>query len=117
MTAYNLTPRQRKLLDFLVAYQSAHGHAASFADMEAGLGVRSRSTLTRLMHCLRDRGYVDWMPRAARSIVVKQQPTFTLPAATLARLYALSRAANDDPASVVAEAVALHLDEVAKETA
>jgi SOS-response transcriptional repressor LexA len=117
MTAYALTPQQRRLLDFLVSYQSAHGRAASFADMEAGLGVRSRYTLTRLMHGLRARGYVDWVPRAARSIVVTQQPTFTLPPATLAKLTAFCRAARDDPASVVADAVALHLDELAKETA
>lgn len=117
MTAYGLTPRQQDTLKFIVEYQSSHGGTSpSFDEIAAALAI-AKSRIHCLVHGLRNRGYVDFIPGAMRSIAVVQHPTFTLPPDTLAKLYALCRATGDKPADVVADAVALHLDELALEAA
>lgn len=114
---YGLTRRQRDTLDFIVAYQAEHRVSPSFTDIRIGLGAASNNGVHRLVHGLKERGYIDLTPGRWRSIVVREHPAFILPSDTLAKLYAFCRATGDDPASVVADAVTLHLDECALEAA
>jgi SOS-response transcriptional repressor LexA len=117
MTAFSLTRPQQKLLGFIVSYQAQHGLSPSFSDMATGLGIKSRYVLVNLMHGLKERGYVDWIPRHKRSIVVKRQPVFTLRPEVLAELYRFCEASGESPVAVVADAVALHLESFAAEKA
>ena len=111
-----LMPRQRETLEFIVAYQAERGLSPSFSEIAKAVGV-GKSRIHYLILGLWRRGYVDFKPGRWRSIIVLEQPTFTLPPDTLAKLYAFCQATKENPADVVADAVTLHLDELALKAA
>ena len=113
-----LTQRQRDTLEFIASYQVSHGGLSpSFDEIMNGIALKGKSGVQRLVVGLQDRGYIRYLPNKARSITILQHPTFTLPPDTLARLYAFCRATRENPADIVADAVLLHLDELALEAA
>lgn len=69
--ATGLTPKQRKLLDFIVGYQREHrGDSPSFTEMAAGIGVVTKSAVHRLLEALEERGAIVRDRRRARAIQV-----------------------------------------------
>lgn len=67
---YSLTPRQSELLAFIKEYQGYDHGAPSYDEMRIYLGLKSRSGINKLLNELRDRGYLTWIPTAARSITL-----------------------------------------------
>ncbi|WP_049976334.1 LexA family transcriptional regulator [Azospirillum sp. B506] len=64
-----LTPRQRKLLDFIDQYQRDHrGDSPSFAEMAAGIGLASKAPVHRLLEGMEERGAIVRDRRRARAI-------------------------------------------------
>lgn len=64
-----LTPKQRKLLDFIVGYQRSHrGDSPSFTEMAAGIGVVTKSAIHRTLEALEERGAIVRDRRRARAI-------------------------------------------------
>ncbi len=64
-----LTPKQRKLLDFIVGYQHSHrGDSPSFTEMAAGIGLASKAPVHRLLEALEERGAIVRDRRRARAI-------------------------------------------------
>ena len=53
-----LTQRQHDLLVYINNYISDHGISPSYDDMRAGLGLRSKSGIHRLISALVERGFL-----------------------------------------------------------
>ena len=112
-----LTQRQAACLASIRTYIAAHGRSPTYAEIAAALGGGSKSTVTRLLRALKQRGRIDFTRCASRSITLRADPAcdggwsgWGLPADLQARLDALCAQTGDDPASVIADAVALHID-------
>lgn len=66
-----LTPRQAELLRFLSSWQDEGGSVSPTFDQMAGaLGLKSKSGIHRLITSLEERGFIQRLPRQARSIRV-----------------------------------------------
>lgn len=70
MTAYGLTPRQSELMTFLATYDRDHGYAPTFDEMRCHLGLRSKSSIDRLLNALEERGHICRIPNRSRSISI-----------------------------------------------
>jgi len=115
-----LTPRQRDAFNFIARYIRAHdGVAPTLDEIAAGIEIRSKSGVKRLLGGLSERGYIETLPNRARSIRIKAQtelatPTsYTLPPKVQADLARYCSEHQEDEAAVVTDAVALFLDECA----
>ena len=64
-----LTPALRRTFDFLVDYQERHGFSPSYSEMCAALAV-GRDNIARMLRRLKERGYITYVYRRARSITV-----------------------------------------------
>jgi repressor LexA len=69
-TKYSLTPRQKQAYDFIVAYIDANDKSPSYHEIMVGTGLRSKSGANRLCYGLKDRGWIDFLPNCARSIII-----------------------------------------------
>ena len=108
MTAFGITQQMQRVLDFIRAYQLEHGRVPSFARIGAGLGLKSKSNVHRLIHALVERGRIWMMPGKARSMtMVPVSPVLTveLPPHLYAQVQDLARKAKVTPEAVVIEAV------------
>ena len=65
-----LTKRQRALLDFISAYIEKHRVSPSYEEMCAGIGIRNKSGINRLVTELQGRGHIVSSPNRARSISI-----------------------------------------------
>lgn len=65
-----LTIRQGEVLNFIRAYHAERGFAPSFAEIAEGVGLGSKSGVSRIVDGLVERGYIGRMAHQARSIVV-----------------------------------------------
>ena len=68
-----LTSKQTECLSTIDAL-TVDGVPPSFAELRVALGLSSNNGVHRLIHSLRDRGYVSFMPRKARSLEVIRRP-------------------------------------------
>lgn len=69
-----LTPRQRQLLDFITDYIDCEGCSPSYDEMQAHLGLKSKSGITRLVNGLAWRGWVTQQKHQYRSVRPIEQP-------------------------------------------
>ncbi len=70
-----LTKRQVDLLDFIAAYMaSEHGVSPTFEEMAAGIGVKSKSNIDRLVAGLCERGFLRRLKNRARSLEIIRMP-------------------------------------------
>lgn len=70
MTHHGLTPTQRKTMTFIETFDAKHGYAPSFDEMMGALGLKSKSSIERLVIALEERGHISRIPNRARSITV-----------------------------------------------
>jgi len=70
--AYGLTRRQRDVLLVIQELTGTAGRPPSIAEIAAELEIASRSQVHEILRALRTRGWVDWLPAAARSLRVLQ---------------------------------------------
>lgn len=68
-----LTPKQRKLLDFIRAAIEHDGSAPTFDQMARGMGVKSKSDIHRQLKGLEERGAIRRMPNRMRAIEVVEE--------------------------------------------
>lgn len=86
-----LTKRQSDLLVFIGEYQTREGFSPSFADMAAGIGLKSKSGVHRLLDGLVERGLVVRSFYRARAIDIVRKPDQSAREAALeARLKAIA---------------------------
>jgi repressor LexA len=67
-----LTPRQKEVLDFLVAYIERHGFSPSFEEIASGLRLSSLATVHKHISALEQKGYVRRRFNESRSIEVSR---------------------------------------------
>lgn len=65
------TSTQYRVLDFLKSYHQQHGYPPSLAEIAMGIGVRSRSLISRHIHSLAKAGYIELEPGKYRQIRLK----------------------------------------------
>lgn len=65
-----LTSMQARTLDLIRAYIASEGVAPSLADLQTGLGLSSKSGVSRLIDALQERGHIRRLHHRARSIQV-----------------------------------------------
>jgi SOS-response transcriptional repressor LexA len=63
-----LTQKQGALLDYLRANCGSGRVSPSYGEIVAALGLAGKDSAHRLVHSLRERGYIDFLPGQARSI-------------------------------------------------
>lgn len=67
-----MTRRQQQLLEFIKAFmEHSGGVSPSFNEMQAELGLRSKSGIHRILTSLEERGYIARHQRLARAISVR----------------------------------------------
>lgn len=65
-----LTRRQAQTLDFIRQYVTENACAPSYEEIGAGIGLRSKSGVMRLVNGLKERGHVRHEPGMARTLEV-----------------------------------------------
>lgn len=83
-----LTKKQRDLLLFINEYTQKTGLSPSFEEMKAGLDLRSKSGIHRLINALVERGFLERLPNKARALEVKKLPENVAAAAQAAAVSA-----------------------------
>ena len=71
MERNRLTRNEVRVLKFIEAYIDEHDFAPSQQEMAEHLGHRSRGNVNRVVHRLRELGFIDFTNQRARDIVVK----------------------------------------------
>lgn len=79
-----LTKKQRDLLQFINDYTRETGLSPSFEEMKAGLDLRSKSGIHRLINALVERGFLARLPNKARALEVVKLPESMTATATAA---------------------------------
>jgi repressor LexA len=65
---FALTPRQRQVLDALIAAIDSTGVTPSFQEIADEVGLGSKSGVARIMDALEQRGWIQRLPTFARDI-------------------------------------------------
>lgn len=117
-----LTPAQRRCFRVIEAHLAANGSAPSYEEIRKALGHASKGAVARLIEALRARGWIRYQEHIRNSITIVPgastfAPSYILPPKVEAALRAHCIATGDRPADVVADFVALMLDEAEKVSA
>jgi SOS-response transcriptional repressor LexA len=108
--ALGLTSRQRQALDLITRHIAQHGVSPTYDEMQARMGLRSKSGIHRIVVGLERRGAIVRSPRLGRSIAlptegyhVTLQPTLSAMLERRAKRFRLP------PETVIALAVEAYL--------
>lgn len=63
-----ITPQQRRILRFIVAYQQRHGYPPSVREIGTSVGLASSSTVHWHLHALERLGYLKRDPNKPRAL-------------------------------------------------
>jgi repressor LexA len=63
----DLTPRQKSVLDFVIAFQRQHRMAPTVREIGAHLGLRGPAGIHRILNVLKDKGYILAEPGKKRA--------------------------------------------------
>lgn len=73
-----ITPRQEEVLEAIEGLIDRHGYPPTIRELGAELGLRSTSSVARLLMRLKTAGVVDWNPTQVRTLrVVHGDPKHT----------------------------------------
>ncbi|MCM3242673.1 transcriptional regulator [Cytobacillus oceanisediminis] len=64
----DLSRRQKETLEAINQYIIKHNYPPAFRDLAEMLGLKSSSTVSELLHKLRDKGYISWEPTQPRTL-------------------------------------------------
>lgn len=65
-----LTRAQQEVLSYISNHIDEYGHSPRFEEIKTYLGLKSKSGVHRLIYSLKERGFVDFLPHKARSIII-----------------------------------------------
>ena len=63
-----MTKRQSECLAFIKQFWEDHGYAPKFEHIRIALGLKSKSSVHRLIHALRERGLVEFTPHRRQTV-------------------------------------------------
>lgn len=117
-----LTRRMQDCLQVIDQYIREHGHAPSHDDIRLALNLKAKSGVVRLVDSLEERGWIKRGHNLTRSISIVASnentgapPQYGLPPVTQELLERFCAANGEDPAAIVADAVALFLDDAGED--
>ena len=64
-----MTERQMEVLHFIEDFIKYRGFSPSYADIARGMNLKSKSNIHRIIHDLKDRGFLKIQPNKIRSLV------------------------------------------------
>lgn len=64
----DLTRRQMEVLEAISEYINKHNYPPAFRDIADMLGIKSSSTISDLLHKLKNKGYISWEPTQPRTL-------------------------------------------------
>ncbi|MFJ7585649.1 transcriptional regulator [Bacillus cereus] len=64
----DLTRRQKEVLEAINEYINKHNYPPAFRDIADMLGIKSSSTISDLLHKLKNKGYISWEPTQPRTL-------------------------------------------------
>ncbi|MDD1534591.1 MULTISPECIES: LexA family protein [unclassified Bradyrhizobium] len=111
-----LTKCQREMLEGIEAYIAQHNQPPSYREIANMFGFKSTGRVTEVLRALQERGWITFIPGRARSITVMEKVSprtggYDLGLALDAKLRRFCADTNQRPEDVVADAVALLLDQ------
>ncbi|MBW7968152.1 hypothetical protein [Bradyrhizobium sp. BR 10289] len=111
-----LTTAQREILEGIERHIAQHNQPPSYREIAKMFGFKSTGRVTEVLRALQERGWVTFIPGRARSITVLEKASprtggYQLPLALDAALRRYCTSTGETPQDVVADAVALFLDE------
>lgn len=116
-----LTPSQRNCFDAIERHITLHRCAPTYEELRRVLGLSSKGPVAQLIAQLKERGYVTTLPYKERSIEIvtppQDGPAWALPPAIDALLRAHCTRTGDKPEDIIADAVALFLDQTEADAA
>ncbi len=65
-----MTPKQKRVLDYIKGYWAENGYAPSYRDIADGTGMKSMAHVFSMVKQLHERGFITKMSERARSIRV-----------------------------------------------
>lgn len=65
-----LSPKLYATKQFIISFIEKNGFAPNFDEMGAGLGLSSKSGVSRRLVQLKDRGHIHYTPNRNRSVVI-----------------------------------------------
>ena len=65
-----LTPNMKKMMDIIKKYIKTNGFSPSYEELKQLCGLRSKSGVHRYLHCLKERGYINFKYNMKRGIEV-----------------------------------------------
>ena len=69
-----LTAHQKRVHEYLASFIAQHGIAPSYDEIQAHLGLASKSSVHRVIHELEERGAIQRLPNRARAITIIANP-------------------------------------------
>ena len=69
---YGLTPRQKKLFDFIKSYMKNKPVAPTYEEMKSAAGLKSKSGVHKIVLNLEARGWLTRLPGKNRSIRISK---------------------------------------------
>jgi SOS-response transcriptional repressor LexA len=109
--AFNITARQRDAFEFIVRYIAEHRCSPSVLDIMGALGLRSKSSVQRLIDGLVERGLLKRLAGLSRTLTLLNDPGCALPAHVHARLALYCTTEGERYEDVLADAVDLFLEQ------
>lgn len=114
--AVGLTPRLRDCFTAIEAHIAAHGCAPSLDELKDAIGLKSKGHVIRMVENLEARGWITHQPGKQRTIaivpgVTTGAPSYVLPPNIALALRDFCARNGEDPNAIVADAVALFLDD------
>lgn len=70
-----LTAHQKRVMDYLTWFIAKNDIAPSYDEIQAHLGLKSKSSVHRVIHELEERGAIQRLPNRARAITIIANPT------------------------------------------
>lgn len=102
-----LTPKQKKVLEFVKKYSSKHEFAPSLREIGRHIGVNSPATVHQHLTALEGKGFLEREKSQPRSITVKSPESIESPYSSTVGLDSISLpivgSANCGPADILAE--------------
>jgi repressor LexA len=69
-----MTKNQAAMLQYIRRYIREHGYSPSYEEMKDGIGIKSKSGVSRIVIALAERGFINRLPNRARAIEVVRMP-------------------------------------------
>lgn len=101
--------KQYAVYEFIKAFIKQHGYSPSLTEIAAGVGVSSKSLISRYVHGLTEAGMIDLVAGERRAIRLKSSPQPQIPV--------IGRIAAGQPIEAIAEADALDVVQLLTEHA